>query len=162
MKIYLSKYWRQNALFIFCLMILLIVASVFFCVWSNDREDYIIVLCVAWCVLILGCILVCSKRFLTYVIFKNYEIHSYSYFSKKLCTITTTNPIYYKIFTTPQGLLNKNEYIVLSNELFEYKETYGFAKVRFIQHYNMSKQIILPYNEQTIQFLDLDSWHKIE
>lgn len=143
-------------------MILLIFASVFFCVWSNDREYYIIVLCVAWYVLILGCILVCSKRFLTYVTFKNYEIHSYSFFSKELCTITTTNPIYYKIFTTPQGLLNKNEYIVLSNEQFEYQETYGFAKVRFIQHYNMSKQIILPYNEQTIQFLDLDSWYKIE
>ena len=106
--------------------------------------------------------MVCSKRFLTYVTFKNYEIHSYSFFSKELCTITTTNPIYYKIFTTPQGLLNKNEYIVLSNEQFEYQETYGFAKVRFIQHYNMSKQIILPYNEQTIQFLDLDSWYKIE
>lgn len=140
MKIYLSKYWRQNSLFILCLMILLIGALVFFCIWSNDREDYIMVLCAAWCVFILGCILVCSKRFLTYAIVEKHEIHSYSFFSKKLCT---------------------KRFIVLSNEPFEYQATYGAAKVRFIQHYNMAKQMVLPYNEQTIPILNLDAWQKM-
>lgn len=161
MKIYLSKYWRQNSLFILCLMILLIVALVFFCFWSNDREDYIMVLCTSWFVLILGCILICSQKFLTYAIVEKHEIHSYSLFSKKLCTITTTSPIYYAVFSSPQGMLSTNRFIVLSNEPFEYQATYGVAKVRFIQHYNMAKQIVLPYNEQTIPILNLDAWYKI-
>lgn len=120
MKIYLSKYWIQSSLFIICLMLFLIVGSVLFCVWSNDREDYIMVLCAAWFVLMLGCVLLCSKRFLTYATIEKHEIHSYSLFSKKLCTLTTTNQIYYAIFTTPQGVLSKNKFIALSNEMFEY------------------------------------------
>lgn len=83
------------------------------------------------------------------------------YFQKKLCTITTTNPTYYAVFTSPQGMLSTDRFIVLSNEPFEYQTTYGVAKVRFIQHYNMAKQIVIPYNEQTIPILNLDAWHKI-
>ena len=68
MKIYLSKYWRINSLVNFCVMIFIIVGTVLFCVWSNDSEDYIMVLAASLYVLILGCILVGSKRFHTYVI----------------------------------------------------------------------------------------------
>ena len=160
MKIYLSKYWRINSLVNFCVMIFIIVGTVLFFVWSNDSEDYIMVLAASLYVLILGCILVGSKRFHTYVIVEKHEIYSYSLFSKKLCTITTTNPIYYAVFTTPQGL-NTSKFIALSNEPFEYQTTYGVAKVRFIQHYNMEKIIVLPYNIQTIPILNLDEWHKI-
>ena len=161
MKIYLSKYWRQSSLFILCMMMLLVVGSVAFCIWGNDREDYIFVLCVAWFVLILGCILLCSKRFLTYAIVEKYQIHSYSLLSRKLCTITSTKPTYYAVFTSPQGAMTQNEFIVISNESFEYQATYGIAKVRFIQHYNMAKQIVLPLNDQVAPLLNLDDWHKI-
>ena len=148
-------------MFILCLMIFLIAATVFFCAWSRDREDYIMVLCVTWWVFILACILVCSKRFLTYVIVEKDEIHSYSFFSRELCTVTTANPTYYAVFTTPQGMLSTKKFVALSNEPFEYQVTYGVAKVRFIQHYNMKKQIVLPYDDEVISLLNFDDFHKI-
>lgn len=160
MKIYLSKYWRCGSLFFLCLLLLSIVSTVCFCVWSNDREDYIVVLCSLWVVSVLGGVLICSKRFLTYVIVENNEIQSFSLFSKKLCSITTATPIYYAVFDSPQGM-QCARFIALSNEPFEYRATYGVAKVRFIQHYNMAKQIVMPYNEQTISILNLDTWYNV-
>lgn len=118
------------------------------------------VLCVAMYVLMLGGILLGSKRFLTYVIIEKDQIHSYSFFSKELCVISTKKPVYYAIFNTPQGG-KIAKFIVISNELFEYRDTYGFAKIRFIQHYDMSKQVVLPYNDQVIRLLDFDDWHRI-
>lgn len=44
---------------------------------------------------------------------------------------------------------------------FEYQKTYGIAKVRFLQHYDMAKQIVLPYDNQTIKLLDIQKWHKV-
>lgn len=160
MKIYLSKYWRRSSLFILCLIMLLVVGLVFFCIWSNDRENYIMVLCVAWFVFILACILLCSKRFLTYAIIENHQIHSYSLFSKKLCTIITTKPTYYAFFSSSQGVSNK-KFIVISNAPFEYQATYGTAKVKFIQHYDMAKQVVLPFNYQVAQQLNIDDWHNV-
>lgn len=160
MKIYLSKYWRQSSILSFCVIIFLVVGLVAFCIWSNDKEDYIMVLCVAVYVLILGCILLGSKRFLTYAIIEKNQIHSYSFFSKELCVISNEKPVYYAIFNTPQGG-KIAKFIVISNELFEYRDTYGVAKVRFIQHYDMAKQVVLPYNDQVIKLLNFDDWHRI-
>ena len=161
MKIYLSKYWRQSSLCVLCLIIVLVVGLLLFRIWSNSEEDYIMVICVTWFVLVLGCILFCSKRFLTYAIIEKHQIHAYSFFSKELCTIRTTDPIYYALFTTPQGVKSQSEFIALSNEPFEYQATYGIAKVRFIQHYNLAKQIVLPYNDQVAPLLNLENWHKM-
>lgn len=160
MKIYLSKYWRQSSILSFCVIIFLVVGLAAFCIWSNDKEDYIMVLCVALYVLILGCILLGSKRFLTYAIIEKKQIHSYSFFSRELCVISTEKPVYYSIFNSPQGGKTAR-FIAVSNELFEYRDTYGFAKVRFIQHYDMHKQIVLPYNDQVMRLLDFDNWHRI-
>lgn len=126
MKIYLSKYWRQSGIFNFCFMIFLVAGLIAFCIWSNDKEDYIMVLCVSVYVLILGCMLLGSKRFLTYSIIEKNQIHSYSFFSKELCVISTEKPVYYAIFNTPQGG-RIAKFIVISNELFEYRDTYGFC-----------------------------------
>lgn len=160
MKIYLSKYWRQSSILSFCVIIFSVAGLIAFCIWSNDKEDYIMVLCVAVYVLMLGGILLGSKRFLTYAIIEKNQIHSYSFFSKKLCVISTEKPVYYAIFSTPQGG-RIAKFIVISNELFEYRDTYGFAKVRFIQHYDMAKQVVLPYNDQVIRLLDFDDWQRI-
>lgn len=160
MKIYLSKYWRQSSILSFCVIIFSVAGLIAFCIWSNDKEDYIMVLCVAVYVLMLGGILLGSKRFLTYAIIEENKIHSYSFFSKELCVISTEKPVYYAIFNTPQGG-RIAKFIVIYNELFEYRDTYGFAKVRFIQHYDMAKQVVLPYNDQVIRLLDFDDWHRI-
>ena len=58
-------------------------------------------------------------------------------------------------------LAGRLEFIAISNSPFEYQETYGIAKVRFLQHYDMAKQIVLPYDNQTIKLLDIQKWHKV-
>ena len=162
MKIYLSKYWRLSSLFVLLLIAIFVIGTIAYCIWSGDDEDYIFVLCASVNVLILGCILLMSKRFLTYAVVENHQICSYSLFSKKLCCVNTTAPTYYTIFLTPQGDLGISKFIAISNEPFEYQPTYGNAKVRFIQHYNMKKQIVLPLNEQTVDLLKFDDWHKVD
>lgn len=161
MKIYLSDYWRKNSLFNLCLIILIIVGTVIFCAWSRDSEDYIMIICSAWFVLVLSSILLCSKRFLTYIIVGTNQVHSYSIFNKRLCTVDTTTPTYYAIFKTSQGFLCVKQFIALSNKPFQYQPVYGISRVRFIQHYNMKVQIVLPYNEKTIPLLKLEEWHNV-
>lgn len=160
MKIHLSNYWRQTGYLILGLIVFIILGTIVFCIWSNDREDYIFVLCSAYFILVLTGIFLCSKRFLTYIIIDDKAIKSFSFFSRELCSVSTKMKIYYTIFSTPQGV-NRAEFIAISNEPFSYQETYGFAKVRFIQHYDISKQIVLPYNSQVLQLLDIDKWERI-
>lgn len=69
--------------------------------------------------------------------------------------------VYYTIFVSPGGAACCEEFIAISNSPFEYQKTYGIAKVRFLQHYDMAKQIVLPYDNQTIKLLDIQKWHKV-
>lgn len=162
MKIYLSKYWRQSSLFNLCMLILFAIVLIVFCIWYYEEDGGIVVVFfLSLGILSFGGILLGSKRFLTYAVVENHQIHSYSVFSKKLCTVTTSLPTYYKIFSTPQGM-NTAKFIVISNEPFEYRETYSFAKVRFIQHYDTAKQIVLPLNDEVVKLLNLlEEWHKV-
>lgn len=55
--------------------------------------------------------------------------------------------------------------MLLSNEPFEYRDIYvymrGMYTARFIMSYDMAKQVILPYNEQTILFLHTELWERV-
>ena len=166
MKIYLSKCWRQSYCVELGLIIFLVVFLVIFCIWSHDREDYIMILLVLFQILVLVGLLFASKRTVTYAIIEPDEIHSYSFFSKKLCTVvTTTKPVYYAIFKTPVEGTWRDQFIALSNEPFEYRDIYvymrGMHRARFIMSYDMAKQVILPYNEQTILLLHTELWERV-
>ena len=163
MKIYLSKYWRQSYFSYLVTIICIVVFVVVFCIWSHDREDYIMILLVLFQILVLVGLLFASKRTATYAIIEPDEIHSYSFFSKKLCTVvTTTKPVYYAIFKTPVEGRWRDQFIALSNE---YRDIYvymrGMYRARFIMSYDMAKQVILPYNEQTILLLHTELWERV-
>ena len=166
MKIYLSKYWRQSYFSYLVTIICIVVFVVVFCIWSHDREDYIMILgALPWILTEVGP-LVAAKRTATYAIIEPDEIHSYSFFSKKLCTVaTTTKPVYYVIFKTPVAGVWRDQFIALSNEPFEYRDIYvymrGMYRARFIMSYDMAKQVILPYNEQTILLLHTELWERV-
>ena len=68
MKIYLSKCWRQSYCVELGLIIFLVVFLVIFCIWSHDREDYIMILLVLFQILVLVGLLFASKRTATYAI----------------------------------------------------------------------------------------------
>lgn len=161
MKIYLSTYWRISNLLNLCMIIIIIIGTIIFCIWSNSSEDYIMVLCALIHILGFGGIIVCSRKFLTYILWEKPLFQSYSFFKTKLCEVDTSKPVYYKIFQTPQGQFENGQFIAISNEQFQYQEIYGIAKIRFIQYYDWKKQIVLPYNQKTILLLEIDNWNNI-
>ena len=162
MKIYLSTYWRKSNLFNLCMIIFIVIGTIIFCIWTEgNEEDYVIILCSLLYILGFGGIIVGSRKFLTYVLVENNLFQSYSFFNNKLCEVDINKPIYYVIFNTPQGQFANSQFIAISNEMFHYQAFYGITKIRFIQYYDWKKQIILPYNKQTILLLELDKWNKV-
>lgn len=150
MRIDLSKKWQQSRLFLLCLIAVISVGTAVFCIWSSSKEDYIMCICAAWFVLVAACLVIFSRRLCTYAVIEESHIQSFSAASQKLCTISTADAVYYVIFTSPEGSVHGKEFIAISNSPFEYQKTYGIAKVRFLQHYDIAKQIVLPYDNQTI------------
>lgn len=161
MRIDLSKKWQQSRSLLLSLIAVISVGTAVFCIWSNSQEDYIMCLCAAWFILVAACLLFFSRRLCTYAVIEEDHIQSFLPTSQILCTISTTDAVYYAIFTSPEGSAHGKEFIAISNSPFEYQETYGIAKVRFLQHYDMAKQIVLPYDNQTIKLLDIQKWHKV-
>ena len=164
MKIYLSDYWRKSSLFNLCSMIFIIISSIFFYFyyWSGDGEDYLIFVLESPGLIALSLVLLNSLRFLRYVIIEEHLFHGYSFFNKKLCTLDTAMPTYYAIFKTTQGFLCVKQFIVLSNESFIFQDNISnMFKKRFIARYDLKKQIVLPYDEQTIPLLNIEGWHKV-
>lgn len=161
MRIDLSKKWQQSRSLLLSLIAVISVGTAVFCIWSSSKEDYIMCICAAWFVLVAACLVIFSRRLCTYAVIEESHIQSFLPTSQILCTISTTAAVYYAIFTSPEGSAHGKEFIAISNSPFEYQETYGIAKVRFLQHYDMAKQIVLPYDNQTIKLLDIQKWHKV-
>ena len=161
MKIILSRYWRKSVYFITIVMLALILSTAIFCLWSRDQEDVLLISLVAVYILIESYLLNCSKRFLTYVLAEDHTFTSFSFFHRYLCTVDTNHPVYYAVFQTPESMYGFQEFIALSNEPFVYQPTYGISKKSFIYHYDMKKQIVLPYREETFSILHLTEWRRI-
>lgn len=159
MKIYLSKYWRFNCLCEVIMIFLLVAGTTAFCLWFRTVENYIMVLCCAIFVSILAVALFLSKKFLTYVIYENRVFTSFTFFGKQCCKVYGDKAVYYAKFISPQGQYGLKEFVAVSNEPFDFQPTYGKAHIRFIQHYNLNKIVVFPYDETIIPLLRVDEWH---
>ena len=162
MRIDLSKKWQQSRSLLLSLIAVISIGTAVFCIWSSNKEDYIMCICAAWFVLVAACLVIFSRRLCTYAVIEESHIQSFLPTSQILCTISTTDAVYYAIFTSPEGSAHGKEFIAISNSPFEYQETYGIAKVRFLQHYDMAKQIVLPFDDQTFKLLDIQKWHNVK
>lgn len=93
------------------------------------------------------------------------SIHSYLFGVRK-CTVDTNKEVYYTIFEANLEKLRgaASKYIVISNEPFVYVDSpapqfWSLKKHReFIDYYDMSKQIILPYTDKTRPFISTEKW----
>ena len=162
MRIDLSKKWQQSRSLLLSLIAVISVGTAVFCIWSSNKEDYIMCICAAWFVLVAACLVIFSRRLCTYAVIEESHIQSFLPTSQILCTISTTDAVYYAIFTSPEGSAHGKEFIAISNSPFEYQETYGIAKVRFLQHYDMAKQIVLPFDDQTFKLLDIQKCNNVK
>ncbi len=124
MKIALSTKWKMALIFLICCEIILLIAVVKVHIYGEGVADIIMIPCA---VTITVCIIIAilpTIRYLTYVIVTEDGFDSYL-FKKKLCTVHKDKPIYYVIFTFggpggPEGRYVTRNYIVVSNEPFEY------------------------------------------
>lgn len=87
-------------------------------------------------------------------------------FGKLKCEIDTNKEVYYTIFDANLEKLQGcgRKYIVISNEPFVYQDSptpqfWSLKKqTEFIDYYDMSKQIILPYAENIKHFISSEKW----
>ncbi len=164
MKIYLSKYWWLNSFIMIFLIVFIVIGAVIFCAWSRDREDYIVILCAASWVLVAIGILFLTKRLLAYTIVGENQIKEFSVFSKELCTVKTSDAVYYEILPLIVGVFCTEKFIVLSDAPFASYHYRGFFRLLELCKYidKNGSQIILPYNNgQIINQFGSSKLHRI-
>ncbi len=167
LKIALSTKWKMALIFLIFLEIFLLIVVVKLHIYGGFAADIIMIPCaviVTVCVII---IILPTIRYLTYVIATEDGFDSYL-FKKKLCTVYKDKPIYYVIFTFggpggPEGRFVTRNYIVMSNEPFEYDGPISIFswKESFLRTYDMKKQIAMLYDERTMPFLEIEKWHAV-
>lgn len=164
MKISLSKKWQYEMKTLFCIETIVIIAVLL------SRNDIMIKLfLLVWIIAVMSIIevvLFClSFRFFTYTLCKEYCFESYL-LKKRLCIIDKTKPIYYVVFEGVEGYFSRKQYIVISNEPFEYEETSSFRifpwdKKPLLVSYDVKKHIAMPFDKKTETEFELDKWQSV-
>lgn len=93
-----------------------------------------------------------------YVLLENGAISSYRSRRKPRCTVDTAQPVYYALH---QDLVRTVPvwFVVVSNQPFSYISGHRTKGGFTILTYDQKTQIIFPYNEHTISFVDDANWH---
>lgn len=164
MRIYLSNYWKKNCIFSAVIFLIIIIATVMFCVYSHDAEDYILIAGSMFFVFLLCYMIFISMKLVRYVVKDKQHLIMYSFVGKKISSLNLETEIYYEVLPLTEGTFSKQDFIVLSNIPFvSYRSNHfiGLAKVcKFID--KNGNQIIMPYKNQYIMNLfDISAWHKI-
>lgn len=170
MKIALSKKWKMALIFLIICEIILLIAVVKAHIYGGIAADIIMIPCA---VILTSCFIIemlPTIRYLTYVIVTEDGFDSYL-FRKKLCTVRKDKPIYYVIFKFggvggPEGRYVTRNYIVMSNEPFEYYKApsiriFTWDKEPFLRAYDMKKHIAMLYDGETMPFLEIEKWHAV-
>lgn len=165
MKIVLSTRMRREAvglcLIEFVMMLMCII------VFRGDTDVMIFALLYVFVMLttVFGIIMCCQFRVFTHVINETECFRAFLY-KKELCVVDKSKPIYYAKFT---GVLTRGvegEFIVISNQPFEYKappliRVFSREPKALIHSYNIKTQIAIPYNDQTKEILEFEKWHSV-
>ena len=99
-----------------------------------------------------------SKKLFYYSEINEDKIISYSYNDENLYFLDMNKEVYYAIFSFWTKDVSGN-YIVLSNEKFDFDESYNGAK--FVKEYDERKMLILPYDKSVILKLKLEDWVRV-
>lgn len=165
MKIYLSSYWKKSCIFSIIIVSIFIVATIFFCIWSHDEEDYILIVASLFFVFLFCYLILISIKLVRYVVKDKQQFIMYSFWNKKLSSLHLETDIFYEVLTLTEGTYSKQDFIVLSNMPFvsyQSNNFTGLAKICKSIDKN-GNQIIMPYkNQYTINLFDVSAWHKIK
>lgn len=170
LKIALSTKWKIVLISLIFWKIFLFVVVVKVHIYGEGAADIIMILCAVIITVCITIVILPTMRYLTYVIVTEDGFDSYL-FKKKLCTVHKDKPIYYVIFKFggvggPEGRYVTRNYIVMSNDPFEYYEApsiriFTWDKEPFLRAYDMKKQMAMLYDEKTMPFLEIEKWHAV-
>lgn len=164
MRIYLSNYWKKNCIFSAVIVSIIIIATVMFCVWSHDREDYILIAGSLFFVFLICYMIFISMKLVRYVVKDKQQFIMYSFVGKKISSLNLETEIYYEVLPLTEGMFSKQDFIVLSNTPFmSYRSNHFICLSKICKSIDKhGNQIIMPYNKQYITNLfDISAWHKI-
>ncbi len=161
MKIYLSPVWRQRAQINLVLMIVFMVAPIFYNLYYDFRgwDWFFMPIAGLLFALVAFYLLLIDLRRLTHVITEEHQFTAYSVFNKKLYTLDLTRPVYFGIFNARQDLFYFNDFIALSNERFKFEDDKDWRY--FIVRYDLNALLVLPYNDKTKPLMELAKWERI-
>lgn len=138
----------------------------FFSFYEDIGFMFFMCLCIFVTMTLFECILFYSTyRFFTYTIYTEGFYKSYI-FKKPLCSINKAQPIYYVTFVADEGIFSRKEYIILSNEQFDYQKKsslriFPWDKKTLLVSYNVKTQVAMPYDEKTKFILEIEKWHSV-
>lgn len=164
MRIYLSSYWKKNCVFSIIIVVIIIISTIFFCIWSHEAEDYILIACSLFFVVLFCYLLFISMKLVRYVVKDKQQFIMCSFGGKMISSLNLDTDIYYEVLPLTEGTYSKQEFIILSN--------IPFVSYRSNDYRNLAKicksidkngdQIIMPYgNHDTMNLFDVSTWHKI-
>ena len=129
----------------------------------SSREDLVwgISFMVAYAIIISGVALMPWKYLMTMEI--NDNIMRSFLFGRLKCEIDTNKVVYYAIFKCLESNTNTRNYIVISNEIFQYEEKKAtmWSRNTYIDRYDRTKQIIFPYDDKTKFLFPIENWIKV-
>lgn len=144
-----------------CLSAIIAAATAVFCIWSYDKEDYILIIGAVFFILLFVCLQLNALKLLDYVEVSNNQFIMFSVSGKRKCTINSDTLIYYQIVSLIEGTFSRTDFIVLSDQSFPcYQNGNGLAKVCKEVNAN-GNQIIMPYNKVSKPLLSLGDWYEI-
>ncbi len=164
MKIYLSSYWKKSCVFCAIFVAIVVVSTVMFCIWSQDKEDYVLIIGSLLFIFLFGYLINTSLKLVRYIKVENNNLVMYSFCKKAMCAINLEAVVYYEILPLIESAYTKKEYIILSNfpfESFQKRSAEGLAKICKLIDTN-GNQIISPFNNQfSSNLLNIDKYYKI-
>ena len=158
MRIVLSKEWR-----IACGMLwimLMIVHAYMLYLWGREGY-YMLFLMIFWPIDLLGCVMIfLVRKMLVYTKINN-NVYESGFMKKSLCRIDGNLKTYYAIVNVFESTRNVKSYIVLSESKFDKPIDKKKMERDFLRTYDWKKFIVLPYNDKTICFLNIDKWELV-
>lgn len=155
MKTIVSNRYRLN---IISMLVITTICNGFLLGWgfslSNDFIDFLPLLGFAFLFYAINLLVVfIGYRGLLTVYLNETEFIS-KFYKKTYCVVDKRKPVYYIRFHAKDDLLLITEYIVISNNRICWRK----KPETILSKYHLKTQIVLPYNNQTKKFIDLENW----
>ena len=165
MKIYVSPHYRTamwgsvaSAILIDLIILYYIVQNLRSALQMFNEEPWVFLIVIVNFWVVILCLFAMIWRSLVHTKVEEDSYQSYLG-RRKQCYVDRTKDIYYTVFGYPlrKDTYGKNAYIAFSNEPFT-----ANSSLTIFNGYDTKKVIVVPYYEETLPYLDVEKWHKIE